>query len=103
MKEIVLVKNKVRNFLAERLTQEVLQLDEHRIYSLIRYEGMGGFNKISDGDLFVKLVEAIPEFKLLRILKSDNDNLITVLKDEYLEKEDEILVDIIRVIQTKFN
>jgi hypothetical protein len=103
MKEIFLIKNKVKDFLAERLTQEVLQLDEHRIYSLIRYEGMGGFSKISDGDLFVKLVEAIPEFKLLKILRSDVDNIIICLKDDYIDKEDDILVDINRIIQMKLS
>jgi hypothetical protein len=103
MKEIFLVKNKVKNFLAEKLTQEVLQLDEHRIYSLIRYEGMGGFNKISDGDLYVKLVEALPEFKLMRIIRSDNENIVIGLKDEFKEKEDEILVDINRIIQMKLS
>lgn len=103
MKEILLPKNKVKNFLAEKLTREVLQLDEHRIYSLIRYEGIGGFNKISDGDLFVKLVELTPEFKLLKIVRSDTDNLVVSIKDEFAEKEDEILVDINRIIQTKLS
>jgi hypothetical protein len=103
MKEILLPKNKVKNFLAEKLTREVLQLDEHRIYSLIRYEGIGGFNKISDGDLFVKLVELTPEFKLLKIVRSDTDNLVVMIKDELAEKEDEILVDINRIIQTKLS
>ena len=72
MKEVLLSKNKIRNFLAERLTQQVLQLDEHRIYSWIRYEGIGGYKKISDGDLYVQLVEAIPEFQLLQIKSADN-------------------------------
>ncbi len=103
MKEILFSKAKVKNFLAERLTQKVLQLDEHKIYSQIRYEGIGGYNKISDGDLFVQLVEAIPEFKLLKILGSDEDNLKTSLKDEYEEKENEILVDIQRIIQMKLS
>jgi hypothetical protein len=103
MKEVCLVKNKVKNYLAEKLTQEVLQLDEHRIYSLIRYEGLGGLNKISDGDVFVKLVEALPEFQLLKIIRSDNENIVVCLKDEYSEREDEILVDIYRIIQMKLS
>ena len=103
MKEVLLSKNKVRNFLAERLTQEVLQLDEHRIYSWIRYEGIGGYKKISDGDLYVQLVEAIPEFQLLKIRSSDKDNLIVMVKEEYNDTEDEILVDIQRIIQMKLS
>lgn len=103
MKEILIQKNKVKNFIAEKLTQQVLQLDEHKIYSLIRYEGLGGFNKISDGDLFVKLVELIPEFKLIKILRSDSENFVLILKDEFEEKEEEILVDINRIIQMKLS
>jgi hypothetical protein len=103
MKEILFSKNKVKNFLAERLTQQVLQLDEHKIYSQIRYEGIGGYNKISDGDLFVQLVEAIPEFRLIRILGSDEENLKATLKEEYAEKENEILIDIQRIIQMKLS
>jgi hypothetical protein len=103
MKAVLFSKNKVKNFLAERLTQQVLQLDEHRIYSRIRYEGIGGYNKISDGDLFVQLVEAIPEFQLLMILGSDDENLKTSLKEEYAAKEDEILIDIQRIIQMKLS
>jgi hypothetical protein len=103
MKDILLSKNKVRNFLAERLTQEVLQLDEHRIYSWIRYEGIGGYKKISDGDLYVQLVEAIPEFQLLKIKSADKDNLIVMVKEEYSDTEEEILVDIQRIIQMKLS
>jgi hypothetical protein len=103
MKEILFSKAKVKNFLAERLTQQVLQLDEHKIYSQIRYEGIGGYNKISDGDLFVQLVEAIPEFKLVKIKGSDEENLIATLKEEYEKKEDEILIDIQRIIQLKIS
>jgi hypothetical protein len=103
MKEILFSKAKVKNFLAERLTQQVLQLDEHKIYSLIRYEGIGGYNKVSDGDLFVQMVEAIPEFKLLKILGSDENNLVAALKNEYQEKEEEILIDIQRIIQMKLS
>jgi len=103
MKEIVLNKNKVKNFLADRLTKEVLQLEELRIFSLVRYEGIGGFNKMSDGDLFVKLVEAVPEFQLLRIVKAENDSITVCLKDEFENKETEILIDINRIIQMKLN
>jgi hypothetical protein len=103
MKEIFLIKNKIKNFLAEKLTQQVLQLDEHKIYSLIRYEGLGGFNKISDGDIFVKLVEAIPEFNLLRIVRSDNENIVVCLKEDYSDKEEDILIDINRIIQMKLS
>ncbi|HEY4788213.1 MAG TPA: hypothetical protein VIH57_19300 [Bacteroidales bacterium] len=103
MKEILLSRNKLKNFLSERLTKEVIQMNEERIFSLIRYEGIGGFGKISDNDLFVRLVEAIPEFQLIKLVKTDQNNLIITVKDEYSETEEDILVDITRIIQMKLS
>jgi len=103
MKEILLSRNKVKNFLAERLTSEVIQLDEEKIFSLIRYEGIGGFGKISDNDLFVRLVEATPEFQLIKLVSADQNNIIISIKEEYAENENDILVDITRIIQMKLS
>lgn len=101
MKEVIISKSKVRDFLADRLTKQILQLDDHIIHSLIRYEGIGGYEKKSDNELFVQLVEAIPEFQLLRLLKTDHFNLFLVVKEEHEQSENEILIDINRAIQTK--
>jgi hypothetical protein len=101
MKDILISRNKVRNYLADQLTQKVLQMNESTLYSMIRYEGIGGFNKISDTDMFVMLVESLPEFRLLRLVRADNDNIITQIKEEYADTEDDILVDISRILQTK--
>lgn len=103
MKEILLSRNKIKNFLAERLTNEVIQLNEEKIFSLIRYEGIGGFGKISDNDLFVRLVEAIPEFQLIRLVNTDDNHLIVSIKEEFEKTEDEIMVDITRIIQMKLS
>ncbi|HEX3008816.1 MAG TPA: hypothetical protein VHO90_14505 [Bacteroidales bacterium] len=101
MKEISLNKSKIRDFLTERLTKQILQLDEHIVHSLIRYEGIGGYEKKSDTELFVQLVEAIPEFQLMTLAKADHFNLFITVKEENELHEDEILVDIQRAIQTK--
>jgi hypothetical protein len=102
MKEISLNKSKVRDFLADRLTKQILQLDDHIILSLIRYEGIGGYEKrISDNELFVQLVEAIPEFQLMRLVRTDHFNLFVGVKEENEAHEDDILVDIQRAVQTK--
>ena len=103
MKEILLSRNKIKNFLAERLTNEVIQLNEEKIFSLIRYEGIGGFGKISDNDLFVRLVEVIPEFQLIKLINADDNNLIVSIKDEFAKTEDDILIDITRIIQMKLS
>jgi len=103
MKEILLSRNKVKNFLSEQLTSEIIQLDEEKIFSLIRYEGIGGFGKMSDNDLFVRLVETIPEFQLIKLINADQNNIIVSIKDEFSENEDDILVDITRIIQMKLS
>ena len=101
MKDILISRNKLRNFLADKLTQKVLQMSEDTIYSMVRYEGIGGFNRISDTDMFVMLVESIPEFRLIKMVNTDEQNLVATIKDEYAENEDAIMVDITRLLQTK--
>jgi len=101
MKEICLNKSKIRDFLADRLTNQILQLDDHIILSLIRYEGIGGYEKKSENELFVQLVEAIPELQLLKLQRSDHFNLFVTVKEEFENNEDDILIDINRAIQTK--
>ena len=101
MKELTISRNKVKNFLSERLTREVFNMTEETIFSLIRYEGIGGYNKISDNDLFVQMVEIIPEFQLLQLVNADQNNIIVALKEEYGETEEDILIDITRIVQTK--
>lgn len=101
MKEIVISRNMVKNFLAEGLTAKVLQMNEETIFSLIRYEGIGGYSKISDTDLYVQLVEALPEFQLMQLTNSDKNHLIFSVKKEFEQNEEDIIVDITRIIQTK--
>lgn len=103
MKDILLSRNKIKNFLSERLTQKVLQTNEESIFSMIRYEGIGGYSKISDNDLFVQLVEALPEFQLLQLINSDQNHIIVSLKPEFENSEDDILIDITRIIQMKLS
>ena len=77
-------------------------MNEDNIFSLIRYEGIGGYNRMSDNDLFVQMVEAIPEFQLLKLVNADKNNLAVAIKDNYAENEEEILTDITRLLQMKF-
>jgi hypothetical protein len=103
MKEILISRNKVKNFLSERLTKKVINMTEESVFSLIRYEGLGGYGKISDNDLFVQMVEVIPEFKLLQMVSTDENHIVVTLKEEYTSTEDAILIDIVRIIQTQLN
>jgi len=103
MKEILLSRNKIKNYLSERLTQKVLQTNEETIFSMIRYEGIGGFGKISDTDLFVQLVDSLPEFQLLQLINSDQNHIIVTVKSDFENTEDDILIDITRIIQMKLS
>jgi hypothetical protein len=103
MKEILLSRNKIKNYLSERLTQKVLQTNEETIFSMIRYEGIGGFGKISDTDLFVQLVDSLPEFQLLQMINSDLNHIILTVKTDFENTEDDILIDITRIIQMKLS
>ena len=101
MKDILISKERVKDFLAKRLTFNVLQESEDNLFLIIRNEGLGGFNKMNDNELFENLLMAIPEFQLITLVKSDNSNLIAQVKPEYKETEEDILIDIHRIIQMK--
>ncbi|MBN1184190.1 MAG: hypothetical protein JXB49_18010 [Bacteroidales bacterium] len=101
MKDILISKERVKDFLAERLTFNVLQENEDNLYMIIRNEGLGGFNKMSDQELYENLLMAIPEFQLITLIRGDSTNLIAQVKPEYKDTEEDILIDIHRIIQMK--
>lgn len=101
MKTIPVSKEKLKNFLAERLTRNVLQADETELYHVIRHEAIGGFNRMDDKQLCGQMFEAIPEFELCEFAGTDEKNIFISLKPQYSDNEENILVDIKRVIQTK--
>jgi hypothetical protein len=102
MNTVSLPKRKVKDFLANQLMNYILQIDETSLYEILRYDGIGGYENLTDKQIFLDLVDSIPEFKLLRLVDSNEEELkISVIK-EHEESEDAILVDIKRIIQTKF-
>lgn len=101
MKEVKISKDRVKDFLAERLTFNVLQESEDNLLLIIRNEGLGGFDKMDDNELFTNLITAIPEFQLLQLVGGDDENLLVSVKSDLKKTEDDILVDITRIIQMK--
>lgn len=102
MNEIRIAKNRAKEFLAERLTKNILQADERTLFTILRTDGIRGMNTLSDEELFQSLTEAIPEFELLILSSATRDMLIARLDEEYTDQADEIMIDIQRIVQTKF-
>lgn len=102
MNTVSLPKSKVKDFLANQLMNYILQIDEGSLYEILRYDGIGGYENLTDKQIFSDLVETIPEFKLLKMIDSNDKEIkLSVIKD-HEDNEDAILVDIKRIIQTKF-
>src|SRR5271157_2561391 len=94
--------SRAKDFLAKRLVRNMLQIEEEELYNLIRYESVGGFERMTNEEVFSHLVEIFPEFKFIKY-KGATKNLIEVgVKEEYLQSESGIMTDIARIIQMKF-
>ncbi|MFW6226838.1 MAG: hypothetical protein ACOC31_01925 [Bacteroidota bacterium] len=102
MEKVIISKDRVKDFLASRLTSNILQADESTLFEILRYEGIGGFEKLNDDELFGNLQDAIPEFNLMKLSGTDKRNLVLEVRERDQANEPDILIDIRRVIQTKF-
>jgi len=99
MKKVQVSKNKVKNYLSERLARSIVDADENALITVLRYSAIGGFEYLSDEDLFEFLSTSIPELDFVRLAGADDDNLQLEVKKEYKDEEDAIIVDIQRAIQ----
>lgn len=102
MKNIQLSKNRVRDYLSERLAKNVIQSDIEDLRLVIRYNALGGYEFLSDTDLFENLLAALPELELIRLINADDNNLYLGVKPENVDEEDEILDDVQKTIQLIF-
>ncbi len=102
MDTILLPKRKVKDFLANQLMNYILQINESTLYEILRYDGIGGYENLTDKQIFVELIDAIPEFKLLKLVDSNEKEMKLEVIKEYDSNKEAILVDIKRIIQTKF-
>jgi hypothetical protein len=99
MKSIQISKNRVREYLAEKLAKNVLQSEVSDLVLVLRYNALGGFEFLSDEDLFENLLAALPELELVRLIKSDENYLYLSVKPQNKEEEEDILNDIKKIIQ----
>lgn len=99
MKSIRVSKNKVKNFLSERLAKSIINADENDLISVLRYNALGGFEFLSDEDLFEYINAILPELNFVELAGSDDDTLNLSIKKEFKDEEDAIFIDVQRALQ----
>jgi hypothetical protein len=102
MEKIEFSRNRLKDYLSERLTHGILQMSENEIFEKVRHGGLGGYDSIGDEKLIDELVQQIPEYKLMQFDSADDKSIYLSVKPEHAKNEEEILVDIIRIRQMKF-
>lgn len=98
---MIISKYKLKNFLAEIVANNILQTNEEELFKIIRYDGIKGFEQYNDEELFNVLNDIIPEFRLTECVKIDNNNFHIGIKKEHAMNEEDIKIDITRIIQMK--
>lgn len=99
MNTLKMSKNRARDFLAEKLAQNIIQSDLEDLISVLRYNALGGFERLDDFDLFENLVAALPELELVFLAETDEHSLYVAVKPEYKNEEEAILIDMKKTIQ----
>lgn len=99
MKTLKISKNRARDFLSEKLAKNILDSDLEDLISVIRHNALGGFEHLDDFDLFENLVAALPELELVFLAENDEHYLHVAVKPDYKKEEEDILIDVRKVIQ----
>jgi len=94
--------SRAKDFLAKRLVRNMLQVEEEELYNLIRYESVGGFEQMTNEQIFSHLVDIFPEFKFLQLVGATKNLIEVGVKEEYTQSQEGIMTDIARIIQMKF-
>lgn len=99
MNTLKISKNRARDFLSEKLAQNIIQSELEDLVSVLRYNALGGFESLDDFDLFENLVAALPELELVFLAETDEHSLYVAVKPEYKNEEDAVLIDMKKTIQ----
>ena len=102
MKNIQLSKNRVRDYLSEKLAKNLIHSDLEDLVLVLRYNALGGYEFLSDSDLFEYLLASLPELELVRLVNADEDYLYLGVKPENIDDEDAIIKDVNKTIQLIF-
>ncbi len=99
MKNLVISKSRIRNFLSEKLAKNILKSDETDLILVLRYNALGGFEFLSDDDLFENFTASLPEMSFVQMVGADDSYLHLAVKPEHSEEEEAILIDVKRALQ----
>jgi hypothetical protein len=99
MKTLQISKNRSRDYLAEKLARNIIDSQLEDLITVLRYNSLGGYERLDDFDLFENLVAAMPELELVFLVETDEHYLHVAVKPDYRNEEDAILVDVRKVIQ----
>lgn len=99
MKTLKISKNRARDFLAEKLARNIIQSEIEDLVTVLRYNALGGYERLDDFDLFENLVAALPELELVFLAETDEHYLYVAVKPDNINEEEAILIDVRKVIQ----
>jgi len=99
MQTLKISKNRARDFLAEKLARSIINSELEDLITVLRYNALGGYERLDDFDLFENLVAALPEMELVFLAETDEHYLYVAVKPDYKNEEDAIIIDIRKVIQ----
>ncbi|MGE0079116.1 MAG: hypothetical protein AB7S48_14760 [Bacteroidales bacterium] len=99
MKNLVISKSRIRNYLSEKLAKNVIKSDEEDLILVLRYNALGGFEFLSDDDLFENFSASLPEMDFVEMISSDESHIHLAVKQEHRDEEEAILTDVKRVLQ----
>ena len=99
MNNISISKSRVRDYLAQKLANNIINAEIDDLLIVLRYTALGGFEFLSDEDLYENFAAAVPELHFVELVDSDDDVLILGVKAEHADDAQEIMVDIRRALQ----
>lgn len=89
-----ILKDKIRDLLAEKLAENIVDARRDDLVKVLRYNSLGGFEILDDGDLIENLIVYIPEFEMLNVLDSDSEKFVFQVSEQFLAKETSIIENI---------
>ncbi len=99
MNTLKISKSRARDFLAERIAKNILKSEIEELIAVLRYNSLGGYERLDDFDLFENLVAALPELELLFLVETDEHSLYVAVKPKYKAEEEAVLTDMKKTIQ----
>lgn len=99
MKTIAVSKSRVRDFLATKLAHNIVDAEIEDLVLVLRYNALGGFEFLSDEDLFENFAISLPELAFMELANADDQYINLSVRKEHIDDEDNILIDIRRRLQ----